>query len=445
MSRQFFLLLLFHSTMLFSQEKLEGDYNKEYGIFTTKDKDSIYFVDKFRYGKGMFCNKASLSSVTYSDNNVTIESPEKCGLIDETGKIILPRNFEKINIVNDAVVRLRNNDKYWLYNTTYKKDISEKYSVISYIQDGKLTQTNNGNVYGVIDLDGNEILKCEYSVVSVYDKDLIIAKKNGRYGCFTTEGHLLLPFEYQDISSSEHFIFAKKEGGFDVFDKKGTLLTNIISKTLKELNDNTLAVGENSRVYMYDLKSKRRISELTYSDLAASYFDKNNNIHFHAYEKEGLYKVRSGFIDSNNQIILPLNYDIGNFREGFATIGKDGKYGFIDENKKIVIPLKFDRVWSFFDGVAKAVYNGKNVYLDTKGKILFESDINPGSMKEYIGFFYEGMAVKSKKGKYGYIDKTGKEIVPLIYDQAHEFNNGSALVRKNNRYYFIDKNGKKIE
>lgn len=117
MSRQFFLLLLFHSTMLFSQEKLAGDYNKEYGIFTTKDKDSIYFVDKFRYGKGMFCNKASLSSVTYSDNNVTIESPEKCGLIDETGKIILPRNFEKINIVNDAVVRLRNNDKYWLYNT----------------------------------------------------------------------------------------------------------------------------------------------------------------------------------------------------------------------------------------------------------------------------------------------------------------------------------------
>lgn len=445
MIRQFFLLLLFPSIMLFSQERLAGNYNKEYGIFTTKDKDSIYFVDKFRYGKGIFCNKAYLSSVTYSDNNVAIESPDKCGLIDETGKVILSRNFEKINIINDSVIRLGNDDKYWLYNTKYAKDISEKFNVISYFQDREFAHINNGNLYGVIDLDGNEILKCEYSLVSVYDKDLIIAKKNGRNGCFTTEGHLLLPFEYQDISSSEHFIFAKKEGEFEVFDKKGTLLTNIISKTVKELNENTLAVEENGRVYMYDLKSKTRISDQTYLDLAASYFDKNNSIHFQAYEKEGLYKLRSGFIDRNNQIILPLDYDIGNFREGFATIGKDGKYGFIDENKKIVIPLKFDRVWSFFDNVAKAIYNGKNVYLDTKGKILFESDINPESMKEYIGFFYEGMAVKSKKGKYGYIDKTGKEIVPVIYDQAHEFSNGSALVRKNNLYYFIDKNGKKIK
>ncbi|UZT98851.1 WG repeat-containing protein [Chryseobacterium fluminis] len=445
MNRQLFLLILLFPMLLFSQKKLAGNYNKKYGIFTTKDEDSIYFVDKFRYGKGIFCNKAYLGSVTYYDNNVTVESPDKCGLIDEAGKILLSRDFEKITIVNDSVVKLRNNDKHWLYNTKYGKDISEKFSVISYFQDNKFTLTHNRKFYGIIDLNGNEILKCEYTQVLPYDKDVIIAEKDLRYGCFTPEGKALLPFDYQNISSSEHFIFAKKEGQFEIFDKAGTAITHMSAKTIKELNENTLAIGENDRVYMYDLISKKRISTPTYLDLAVSYFDKNRNIHFHAYEKDGLYELRSGFVDRDGKIILPLDYRIGNFREGFATVGKNGKYGFIDENKKMVIPLKFERVWNFFDGVAKAIYNGKSVYVDTKGNILFESDINPESMKEYIGFFYEGMAIKTKNGKFGFVDKAGKEIIPLVYDQVHEFSSGSALVRKDNRYYFIDKKGKRIE
>lgn len=438
-------LLLLCPLLFFSQGKLTGKYNAEYQIFTVKGKDSIYFVDHFRHGKGVFCNTAGLSSRTNYENNVEIESNEKCGLIDAAGNIVLSKEYDRIIMINDHIVKLRKDEKHWLYDIDLKKEISKRYSVISYFQDRNITLMAVGNLYGIIDLNGKEIIKPEYDIVSAYDKDIFIARKDDRYGCFTADGKTLLPFEYKNIESSDHFIFARNDGGYEVFDKAGTFVTHLDFRIVRELNENTIAVHENGVTYIYDLRNKKKISSEPYLDLAVASFDKNRGIHIHAYQKDGLYDAKSGFIDFNGKIILPIEYNIGNFREGFATIGKDNKYGFIDESKQIVIPLQFDRVWNFFNGTAKAVYHGKNVYIDTKGEILFESDLNPETMTENIGFFYEGMAIKIKNGKYGYVDRSGREVVPLIFDKAHEFKNGSALVSKNHIYYFIDKEGKRIE
>jgi hypothetical protein len=63
--------------------------------------------------------------------------------------------------------------------------------------------------------------------------------------------------------------------------------------------------------------------------------------------------------------------------------------------------------------------------------------------REVFGFS-EGLAEVWKNGKYGYIDKTGKKITPIIYDQAYRFSKGVGLVEKNGKYGFIDKNGNEI-
>ena len=62
--------------------------------------------------------------------------------------------------------------------------------------------------------------------------------------------------------------------------------------------------------------------------------------------------------------------------------------------------------------------------------------------------FREGLAlIATRKGKYGYMDKQGKIVVPPLYDRAHDFSNGLALVGINNQqgetgYQLIDPNGK---
>lgn len=57
-----------------------------------------------------------------------------------------------------------------------------------------------------------------------------------------------------------------------------------------------------------------------------------------------------------------------------------------------------------------------------------------------IEFFRDGMAVVRKNGKYGYIDKNGKEVIECKYDFAEHFREELALVKDGN-YMFIDKRG----
>ena len=47
-------------------------------------------------------------------------------------------------------------------------------------------------------------------------------------------------------------------------------------------------------------------------------------------------------------------------------------------------------------------------------------------------------------GKFGYIDKTGKLVIPPMYDEAYDFNEGLAKVEIGGKAGFIDTTGKVV-
>ena len=65
-------------------------------------------------------------------------------------------------------------------------------------------------------------------------------------------------------------------------------------------------------------------------------------------------------------------------------------------------------------------------------------------MKKYdcVGGFSEGRAGVQLGKKYGFIDKSGKEVVPPKYDWTGHFYEGRARVRLGKKYGFVDKSGK---
>jgi hypothetical protein len=58
------------------------------------------------------------------------------------------------------------------------------------------------------------------------------------------------------------------------------------------------------------------------------------------------------------------------------------------------------------------------------------------------GSFSEGLARVELNGKWGYIDKEGKEVIPIKYDWARSFSEGLACVKLNGKWGYIDKEGK---
>lgn len=78
-------------------------------------------------------------------------------------------------------------------------------------------------------------------------------------------------------------------------------------------------------------------------------------------------------------------------------------------------------------------------------KQLFPNEVNQND--EYFDF-HEGLVmVKVLVGddyKFGYLDKFGKIVIPIIYESAYDFSEGLAFVQKKGKWGFIDKNGRTV-
>ncbi|MDI9476342.1 MAG: WG repeat-containing protein, partial [Bacillota bacterium] len=75
--------------------------------------------------------------------------------------------------------------------------------------------------------------------------------------------------------------------------------------------------------------------------------------------------------------------------------------------------------------------NSKYGYINKKGKEVIPLKYDTAWS------FYQEFALVELNGKYGYIDKTGKEITPIIYDHAFVVIDGVAVVRHNNKWGIV--------
>lgn len=144
-----------------------------------------------------------------------------------------------------------------------------------------------------------------------------------------------------------------------------------------------------------------------------------------------------GFIDERGkEVFFFPKYDkVDYFRQdGLCIVGLNKKYGFIDRTGKEIIPLKYDRAYSFYKGTATVLYKGVYGFVDKVGNEYLFPQYDTSS---YL--FEDDLCPVSSKGKWGYINKKGIEVIPLKYNECKEFSEGLAAVKLNNKWGFINK------
>ena len=201
-----------------------------------------------------------------------------------------------------------------------------------------------------------------------------------------------------------------------------------------------------------------------------------------------------GYIDKTGKLLVPMKFTHAeSFSEGLAAIRDGDRGGFIDHTGKIIFEVPLDVTLGFHEGIAGVLYHGTLAYFDRTGKKMspplgygpknysLSEGLVPVGIKEKTGFmdgagqlviapqfedaedFSEGLApVKvrseettwcprepsgSRKGftmKWGYIDKTGKFVIPPQYESAGRFAEGLAPINNCDEAFFIDKSGQKI-
>lgn len=212
---------------------------------------------------------------------------------------------------------------------------------------------------------------------------------------------------------------------------------------------------------------------------SCSYFKSSKEIDLIPYAQKDKY----GYFDLEGKIIINPQFAYASaFREDVAlvkTTGDKGMWGYIDKEGKFTINATYKDATVFQEGVAWVVSeNGAPTAIDRKGEIkftlkeaeqvrLFSEDLAAYSKEDStatiwgfvdksgkqvinpqfdaVGDFHDGKcAVRNKDGKWGYIDKSGKIVVNPQFDSAAGFKDGKAVVSLDEKAGVIDKDGKYI-
>ena len=174
---------------------------------------------------------------------------------------------------------------------------------------------------------------------------------------------------------------------------------------------------------------------------------------------------KMGYINKSGEIVISFNYDEADaFKNGMAVIAKDEKYGIINRAGEELVPTIYDEIGDVRNQYIAVELDDKFGFIDRLGNLKVGLDFAA------VGDFQNGIAYVKKDDKFGIIDTNlyylvkpkynwvdlaendfyglinakGDSILAPIYNHISEFKNGRALIVKDDLYGYINKTGKLV-
>lgn len=141
--------------------------------------------------------------------------------------------------------------------------------------------------------------------------------------------------------------------------------------------------------------------------------------------------------EKDEKITPPLYSNVSRFSGGVAfVITNDGKAQIINEKGECIAELS--KLYPTIDIESSKTLISDSVcsikFKDKQGICLIDSrgDIVAQTQYDYIGEFYDGIAICEQNGKYGYVNSKGVETIKPQYDLATNVEDKIAFVSKDN-------------
>ena len=462
-----------------------GQLNDKWGLLSPQGKiltnfkyDFIREVDGFFEGK-MF--KVGF----YNDIQDLI------GLIDTTGKVVVPLEFKYIETTNFKNILMLEKSKsitkfYEFYSgkifsDSYEYDLNKGSNYIFCSKKGRYRITK----YGIKDSLFNEVLPVKYYKIQYYNtqKEIFIVQTKTKKYLIKNKKILLDVTDYYDIKELSKTTFsALKDYKWRIVD----------IKTGQPLSENTY--------YSRPVEINDNFYLVSYMSGAAYYIDSNQNfIMTHKSLNDSLLKKR---IEQDNEfknlenILICINHKFGlknKFGKEIAHTKYDyilqskfekyivminGKWGLMNKFGEEITPIKYDMITPLKFEKFSVEINNKLGIINTKGKEItpvFYNKIYDNYFDHNYLVYRDGIAniVDSLgkelisdmsitnihycgKGKYiaeyemnnirkfGVVNSVGRIIVPFEYDIIFRDDNNHFKLKKNNKWGIANFEGRII-
>ncbi|PJZ67682.1 hypothetical protein CH371_06685 [Leptospira wolffii] len=373
----------------------------------------------------------------FSEGYAVVKKDGKYGIIDTKGKFIVPTEYEMIRDFSDGMAAFSTEGEFGFLNTKGEAVILPQFK--------KVSDFHNGVAIG--ELEGTKVLvnkKGEYigppgvSIDYSLSYEYYRTVKNGKYGLIDSTGKEILRNEYDSIYTAQtgKYLRVKKGNLWGVFDSKGKTVVPLKYATMGVIDFETgpFVYFRDGKYFLLDSNGKEK-------QLSPKVLSEPSRIQGSPYLKFAAGENLWGLLDLQGNIVLNPEYSyISTNPTGYWSVHEKGyeTYLFTPEGKLYPMTRNGISSWGeFSEGLASVGSNSTNYgFIDVTGKLVIPQEFSN------VGSFSEGLASAQKNGtKWGYIDKTGDFIIEPKFDSVFNFHNGLAIVEENKRFGIIDKNG----
>ena len=414
-------------------------------------------------------------------------SQNKWGIINQEGEVVIQPSYEEMIVIpdktKDVFICIYNvNEETGTYQTKainskdetiltgYEQiealDNIDKNSNVWY-EENVLRIKKNGK-YGLIDLNGKELLPAEYDEITVLEgiENSLIIKKDGKVGLVNDTGSVIIDANYKGIKG----LGDTYKDGYITIDEQGRY--GLISATKKQILENKydeILQVPLKEYYAIKENGKQKLINSNGEALIDSGFDeiKSTTTNGIIFVKDNLY----GEMNTSGEVTIKADYqELKEVKEQIYIAKQNNKYGIIDGLGNGLTAFQYDgmtyneKADLFFadDSEYKTSIIDNKYDVKTTG-ILSEVNTDEEYIRMRINDEYKYYNLKGedisniqalknntifldkKDGKYGYVDKKGNAITEYIYDDASEQNKyGFVAVKENGLWGALDKEGKEV-
>ena len=336
---------------------LKVEHNQISRITQIDDKENAYLIESKNGQFGLMKNdkeilKNEYQSISYDESNklLVIEKSKKYGVASLEGKIIVPTEYNQIDITG-VYLYAKNNQGTVIYNTNgTEANIDTNIAILNTSNEKYKIRINNenGTKYGVIGKDGKQIIEEKYNYIEyLYENYFIVSNENSKLG---------------------------------IIDDKDTIKVEIENDSLQKVQNTDIiqAVRANDKITKLFSRNMEKICEMGNAkvETKGDYISVSNENEKNFYNKEGK-KVEKTEVYSSNTLFSEI---------------KEGKWGFTDKNGNMIVEAKYDKVTEFNEyGFASVKKDGKWGSIDKEGKEVVEPTytLNDNQEPFFIGSYYQ--------------------------------------------------------
>ena len=343
-----------------------------------------------------------------SDKNAKNQLPDRYGIINDYGQLILPCEYSDIRlqehsdlmmVMNGDLAGFMNRQLEWVVPPKYNAEFWAEMECADFFEYGMIVAADADWNYGVVDSTGREILPCRYKWVNIVDPDLFVVEDD-HYGVINRNGDTVIPFVYKYIFSlyaSDHRYFVVwNQDKYGVISNTGQEILPIVYETILDCDKGCFSVSQNGKW---------------------------------------------GVVDSLGNIVIPIKYETQHiwFKHGMDLVEMGGMYlnsgmDRDDPEKCKLFNMKGKVLLKGYDASISDISGERLAILRNQGKVT-RCEIIDRNGKKVDGFdsfdasvfvdFYlvngsTTMIPVKRNGKWGFVNRDFQLIVPCIYDAPAE-------------------------